>query len=179
MRIRLDATTRRPASSSIFVTAPVRLRRVASGLMIEKVRVTAMTGRSPASRLSGIDGPPSCTPPQGQASGLLDPLAVLTGPITAIDSVATGKRLPRLAGAVEGRRVEEEEAAVVRKRRVSPDTVGDQRIASEVRSIRRGGKQYGLARVIGAPRPAMREEAGGTLVPQLAIEPCEEQLVLS
>jgi hypothetical protein len=27
--------------------APVRLRRVASGLMIEKVRVTAMTGRSP------------------------------------------------------------------------------------------------------------------------------------
>ena len=38
----LLATTRRPASSSILVTAPVRLRRVASGLMIEKVRVTAM-----------------------------------------------------------------------------------------------------------------------------------------
>jgi hypothetical protein len=30
-----------------LVTAPVRLRRVASGLMIEKVRVAAMTGRSP------------------------------------------------------------------------------------------------------------------------------------
>src|SRR4051794_11189569 len=42
MRMRLDATTRSPASSSILVTAPVRLRRVASGLMIEKVRVTAM-----------------------------------------------------------------------------------------------------------------------------------------
>src|SRR5690606_8214613 len=42
MRIRLLATTRRPASSSILVIAPVRLRRVASGLMIEKVRVTAM-----------------------------------------------------------------------------------------------------------------------------------------
>src|SRR3990167_3708978 len=40
--MRFDATTRRPASSSILVTAPVRLRRVASGLMIEKVRVTAM-----------------------------------------------------------------------------------------------------------------------------------------
>src|SRR6478609_1504878 len=42
MWMRLDATTRRPASSSILVTAPVRLRRVASGLMIEKVRVTAI-----------------------------------------------------------------------------------------------------------------------------------------
>src|SRR6478752_143953 len=45
MWMRFDATTRRPPSSSILVTAPVRLRRVASGLMIEKVRVTAMTGR--------------------------------------------------------------------------------------------------------------------------------------
>src|SRR5690606_18918880 len=44
MRMRLLATTRRPASSSILVIAPVRLRRVASGLMIEKVRVTAMGG---------------------------------------------------------------------------------------------------------------------------------------
>src|SRR3546814_11323666 len=40
--MRLDATMRRPASSSILVTAPVRLRRVASGLMIEKVRVAVM-----------------------------------------------------------------------------------------------------------------------------------------
>ena len=47
MRMRREATTRRPASSSILVTAPVRLRRVASGLMMEKVRVSAMTGRSP------------------------------------------------------------------------------------------------------------------------------------
>src|SRR6478752_6654459 len=42
MWMRFDATTRRPPSSSILVTAPVRLRRVASGLMIENVRVTAI-----------------------------------------------------------------------------------------------------------------------------------------
>ena len=42
MWMRFDATTRRPASSSILVTAPVMLRRVASGLMIENVRVAAM-----------------------------------------------------------------------------------------------------------------------------------------
>jgi hypothetical protein len=47
MRIRLEATTRRPPSSSILVTAPVRLRRVASGLMIEKVRVAAMAKKAP------------------------------------------------------------------------------------------------------------------------------------
>src|SRR3546814_11425844 len=43
--MRLDATMRRPASSSILVTAPVRLRRVASGLMIEKVRVAVMRAK--------------------------------------------------------------------------------------------------------------------------------------
>jgi hypothetical protein len=42
MWMRLEATTRRPASSSILVMAPVKFRRVASGLIIEKVRVTAM-----------------------------------------------------------------------------------------------------------------------------------------
>src|SRR5215204_778110 len=42
MWMRLLATTRRPESSSILVTAPVRLRLVASGLMIEKVRETAI-----------------------------------------------------------------------------------------------------------------------------------------
>src|SRR6185369_5764552 len=49
MWIRREATTRRPASSSILVTAPVRLRRVASGLMIEKVRSVAI-----AERLHGL-----------------------------------------------------------------------------------------------------------------------------
>ena len=38
MWIRLEATTRRPASSNLAAILPVRLRRVASGLMIEKVR---------------------------------------------------------------------------------------------------------------------------------------------
>src|SRR3546814_649489 len=42
MRMRREATTRSPASSSILVIAPVRFRRVASGLMIEKVRSVAM-----------------------------------------------------------------------------------------------------------------------------------------
>src|SRR6202012_3251341 len=44
MRMRFCATMRRPASSITALTLPVRLRRVASGLMIEKVR-SAM-GRS-------------------------------------------------------------------------------------------------------------------------------------
>src|SRR3984957_13088298 len=38
MRMRRWATMRRPASSMTVLTLPVRLRRVASGLMIEKVR---------------------------------------------------------------------------------------------------------------------------------------------
>jgi len=44
--MRREATTRRPASSSFAVIAPVRLRRVASGLMIEKVRSVAMPSGS-------------------------------------------------------------------------------------------------------------------------------------
>ena len=36
------ATTRRPASSNLAMILPVRFRRVASGLMIERVRSTAM-----------------------------------------------------------------------------------------------------------------------------------------
>src|SRR6186997_2977272 len=47
MWMRREATTRRPASSSMLVIAPVRLRRVASGLMIEKVRSVAMAERAP------------------------------------------------------------------------------------------------------------------------------------
>jgi hypothetical protein len=42
MRTRFCATMRRPAPSMIALIAPVRLRRVASGLMIEKVRSTAV-----------------------------------------------------------------------------------------------------------------------------------------
>src|SRR5262245_1852521 len=38
MRVRFCATMRRPACSIIALIAPVRLRAVASGLMIEKVR---------------------------------------------------------------------------------------------------------------------------------------------
>src|SRR5882724_4913530 len=42
MRMRFWATTRSPAFSINALTAPVRLRPVASGLMIEKVRSIAM-----------------------------------------------------------------------------------------------------------------------------------------
>src|SRR5215470_17512900 len=42
MRTRFCATIRSPACSIMALTAPVRLRAVASGLMIEKVRSTAM-----------------------------------------------------------------------------------------------------------------------------------------
>src|SRR3954462_14335751 len=42
MRMRFWATIRRPAFSISALTAPVRLRAVASGLMIEKVRSIAM-----------------------------------------------------------------------------------------------------------------------------------------
>ena len=43
----LEATTLSPASSSLAVIAPVRLRRVASGLMIENVRSVAMAEKAP------------------------------------------------------------------------------------------------------------------------------------
>src|SRR5207253_2850714 len=42
MRTRFCATMRKPALSMIALIAPVRLRCVASGLMIEKVRSTAI-----------------------------------------------------------------------------------------------------------------------------------------
>src|SRR3954466_10222941 len=42
MRMRFWATIRKPAFSISALTAPVRLRSVASGLMIEKVRSIAM-----------------------------------------------------------------------------------------------------------------------------------------
>src|ERR1700759_4518964 len=44
MRMRFCATIRRPAFSISALTAPVRLRSVASGLMIEKVRSIAIFG---------------------------------------------------------------------------------------------------------------------------------------
>src|SRR4051812_50153377 len=95
MRMRFEAMTRRPASSSILVTAPVRLRRVASGLMIEKVRVTAMTGRSPVIDGCGIGRAPSRARARLQASPLLHPFAALTRPVTALDPVPAGEQLPR------------------------------------------------------------------------------------
>src|ERR1041385_6420771 len=94
MWIRFEATTRSPASSSILVMAPVRLRRVASGLMIEKVRVTVMTGRSPIFGLVGIGGPPSGADAPRQESRLVDPFPALFRPITPLDPGPPGQKLP-------------------------------------------------------------------------------------
>src|SRR5687768_8630757 len=93
MRIRFEATTRRPASSSALVTAPVRLRRVASGLMIEKVRVTAIWD-APDCRGVGIGRAPSRSAWQGQASALFDPLPILERPIIALHPFAASEQLP-------------------------------------------------------------------------------------
>src|SRR4029450_5324462 len=93
--MRLEATTRRPASSSIFVMAPVRLRRVASGLMIEKVRVAAMTGRSPVIGLVGIGAPPSGAGARRQVSAFLDPFAAFLRPVATFDPVPARQELPR------------------------------------------------------------------------------------
>src|SRR3977135_3137117 len=58
MRRRFCATMRRPACSIIALIAPVRLRAVASGLMIEKVRSIAMgllfRRKGLSSRLTGL-----------------------------------------------------------------------------------------------------------------------------
>src|SRR5574338_773720 len=109
MRIRFDATTRRPASSSILVTAPVRLRRVASGLMIEKVRVAAMTGRLLWSDWVGIGAPPSDAGARRQGSALLHPFPVFLGPIAPIDPFPARQQLPREARPFQRIAVEEGE----------------------------------------------------------------------
>src|SRR6476659_9135631 len=101
MWMRREAMMRRPASSSLLVSAPVRLRRVASGLMIEKVRVTAMessivfrvgweVGRAPSGRRR-----------RRQGSRLFDPAPALARPIVPLDPVAAGEKLPRQAGALD------------------------------------------------------------------------------
>src|SRR3954469_21038738 len=129
MRIRLDATTRSPASSSILVTAPVRLRRVASGLMMEKVRVAAMTGRSPVWDVVEIGPPTSGAAPPEQGSSLALPLAAFVSPIAALYPFPAGKQLPRQAGALERIAAEQIESAVVGQRCFAPDAVGNQHCA--------------------------------------------------
>src|SRR6478735_9609482 len=110
MWMRFEAMTRRPASSSILVTAPGRLRRVASGLMIEKVRVTAVE----SSRFGGgIGRAPSRTGSLGQGSGLFDPASLLQRPIVAIDAFAARQQLPCQAGALQRCGVEQVERAII------------------------------------------------------------------
>src|SRR3982750_1690357 len=150
MRMRFEAITRSPASSSILVIAPVIFRRVASGLMIEKVRVAAMTGRSPVGALEGIRAPPSRGGYSEQASGLLLPLAVELRPIAALDAVPASKQLPRQPGRLEAGRIEQEEGALIRQCCIAPLAVGDQDVARHIGGVGVRRQQDRLARVIGA-----------------------------
>src|SRR3954470_10138129 len=126
MRMRFDATTRRPASSSILVTAPVRLRRVASGLMIEKVRVAAMTGRSPAWMWLEFGVPTSGAGSPEQGSSLALPLARFVGPVAPLDPFPARKQLPGEARVFKRIAVEQIESAVVGQRGLPPNAVGDE-----------------------------------------------------
>src|ERR1700751_4813503 len=115
MRMRLEATTRSPASSSIAVTAPVRLRRVASGLMIENVRVTAMgmsfdvgIGRAPSGEAAGAQGRSMLQCSRKALAGLAPPSALLL-PEVSLDSCEPAERDPALARGGDGAFVEQQE----------------------------------------------------------------------
>src|SRR5687768_2806079 len=125
MRMRFEAITRSPASSSFAVIAPVRLRRVASGLMIEKVRSVAMAERSPVlTRVGNVGKAPSragpCRQGRPRRSRLAHPAAVLLGPEVALDPVPARQQLPRQPRAFERFIVEQIESAVVAERRLAP-----------------------------------------------------------
>src|SRR6476660_4701624 len=66
MRMRFCATIRRPAFSITALTAPVRLRAVASGLMIEKVRSMAIILSLRRKRWFGVAGLISAPLPDGK-----------------------------------------------------------------------------------------------------------------
>src|SRR5215207_2270952 len=104
MWMRLEATTRSPPSSSILVTAPVRLRRVASGLMIEKVRVTAI---GEFLREWGFVRAPSRGRSNSQGSGSFDPARAFLFPEVPFDVLALAEHAPGAACGVERAVVEE------------------------------------------------------------------------
>src|SRR6478735_8853027 len=131
MWMRLLATTRSPASSSILVTAPVRLRRVASGLMIEKVRVTAM-GISLQNDVRGFARAPSGRAVQAQGSGLLDPLAVFLRVIAARHVLAAVELAPGGPGRFGSGLAEQQENALEGLGLVAPRSVGKHRVARAV-----------------------------------------------
>ena len=74
--IRLEATTRRPASSNLATILPVRLRLVASGLMIDKVRSMAiwLSGFGGHCARNGCGGLLSCRPGLGKAQAAPRPV---------------------------------------------------------------------------------------------------------
>ena len=178
MWMRLEATTRRPASSSILVTAPVRLRRVASGLMIEKVRVTAM------GQLHGLSGLRIGRAPSGRArTGKAQPFLTQLARLRAPSSCARRRRgrtssfhASRAASSVSV--VEQVEGAVEAQRRLAPLAVGDQDVAGEVGGVDvpSTAGSAGAASSAAAGN-AVRQETGRALVPQLTVEPREQCLV--
>src|SRR3954471_13546074 len=89
MRMRFWATIRKPAFSISALTAPVRLRSVASGLMIEKVRSIAMSSSlgKRGLRVAGLISTPSRygkRPDDASDPGL--------GAISAGETVSAGQR---------------------------------------------------------------------------------------
>src|SRR3954447_5614847 len=143
MRMRLEATTRSPESSSILVMAPVRLRRVASGLMIEKVRVAAITGLLYLG-LVEFEAPPSCARACPQPSRLLLPASVNLRPVSPVHAFPAGQQLPGEPRPFESVVVEQVETAIVGQCRPPPRAVGDQHIARLVGSVGAGRQQDGL-----------------------------------
>src|SRR5687767_4537571 len=131
--MRFEATTRRPASSSILVTAPVRLRRVASGLMIEKVRVTAI-GLSFAGEW-GFARAPSGGRRGAQGSSLLQPLAAVELVELAGHVLALVEQPPDLARGGAAAFVEKQQRAVERLGFRAPLAVGKR---NEGRAVGRG-----------------------------------------
>src|SRR3954454_10063584 len=160
MRIRREATTRRPASSSILVTAPVRLRRVASGLMIEKVRSVAMA----ALMLRNVDGFARLSRHRGAARqagvgplGPLHPFALLALlPVARLDVRLRLETAPDVARLIEPASIEEIEAAIEAESLLSPAAVGKRDIGGAVAGGRLGGKQDRLCL---RPCGAVRKEA--------------------
>src|SRR5436305_10490916 len=102
---------------------------------------------------------PSGASSRPQPSGLVDPAAALLRPVPALDAVAPGQQLPRLARAFEARRVEQVEAAVIAHRRLAPLTIGNQHVAGEVGGVGAGREQDRLARVVASAGQAVRKEA--------------------
>src|SRR3954453_16290690 len=114
-----------------------------------------------------------------QASGLLDPPPIFPRPVTALDPFPACQQFPRKPGAFECGIVEQIEASVVSQRRFSPPAVGDEHVARLMGRISAPRKEDRLPCIVGPSRQAMGKEAIRALIPQDAVKPGKEALILS